>query len=533
MLYSQYADACRNRILRIWPESGLGLFRLWKAAVSFTYRPDGGGHRRRIAMYFIGLDIGTTGAKALLVDEIGRVIRKGYRGYRVISDGAKIEQNADDWVVYGCASIRDAMEGTPPEKIAGISLSTQGASTAAVTRDGHPLGNALTWMDSRSQPEADELARALGETYLYRHTGWRITPTLDAAKILYFKRTLASGEPMIFLSTLEYMNLFLTDRPVSDPSNACIRQIFDINTGRYDERILSLIGARTDELPQILPAASLVGGLSARAAQSTGLLAGTPVYNGAHDQYCASIGTGAAQRGELLISAGTTWVVLGVDDHPVFSRSFIAPGIHPVTGLYGNMASLIGSGSSLQWLKENFVSESFREVDSIAALRTEKTKNLFYFPYPAGATYPLWNRNLRAAFTGLSLEHDRFDLARAIMEGVAFNVRRTLSDFTDNGFSLQGLRILGGASRSEFWCRLLASAVEHDLLVSSEPDACGMGAAMIAAVGCGAFSNLSDAGARMASPTQTVSLDDSLALELNRKFQEYERMRRCVMAYYD
>ena len=243
MLYSQYADACRNRILRIWPESGLGLFRLWKAAVSFTYRPDGGGHRRRIAMYFIGLDIGTTGAKALLVDEIGRVIRKGYRGYRVISDGAKIEQNADDWVVYGCASIRDAMEGTPPEKIAGISLSTQGASTAAVTRDGHPLGNALTWMDSRSQPEADELARALGETYLYRHTGWRITPTLDAAKILYFKRTLASGEPMMFLSTLEYMNLFLTDRPVSDPSNACIRQIFDINTGKYDERILSLIGA--------------------------------------------------------------------------------------------------------------------------------------------------------------------------------------------------------------------------------------------------------------------------------------------------
>ena len=119
------------------------------------------------------------------------------------------------------------------------------------------------------------------------------------------------------------------------------------------------------------------------------------------------------------------------------------------------------------------------------------------------------------------------------MEGVAFNVRRTLNDFTDNGFSLQGLRILGGASRSEFWCRLLASAVDHDLLVSSEPDACGMGAAMIAAVGCGAFSNLSDAGARMASPTQTVSLDDSLALELNRKFQEYERMRRCVMAYYD
>ncbi len=483
-------------------------------------------------MYFLGLDIGTTGAKALLVDDKGRVVSKGYRGYHLISDGAKIEQNADDWVVYGCAAIRDAMQGTAPEKVAGISLSTQGASTVAVTQQGRPLGNALTWMDARSQPEADELMQALGKTYIYRHTGWRITPTLDAAKILYFKRTLPSGEPLMFLSTLEYMNLFLTDQPVSDPSNACIRQIFDINTGKYDERILALIGADAAELPQIHPTTSLVGGLSGRAAQVTGLLPGTPVYNGAHDQYCASIGAGAAARGELMISAGTTWVILGVDDHPVFSKSFIAPGIHPVAGLYGNMASLIGSGSSMQWFKENFVSEPFREIDATAAQRMEKTKNLFYFPYPAGATYPLWNPILRAAFTGLSLEHDRFDLARAIMEGVAFNVRRTLDDFSQNGFSLRGLRILGGASRSEFWCSLLASAVQHELLVSSEPDACGMGAAMIAAVGCGAFGSLSAAGAQMASPVQKVAPDGALCPELERKFAEYERMRKHFMAYY-
>jgi sugar (pentulose or hexulose) kinase len=483
-------------------------------------------------MYFLGLDIGTTGAKALLIDENGTVVRKGYRGYPLISDGVKIEQNADDWITSGSTAIREALGDCPSKQIAAISLSTQGASTVAVARDGKPLCNAYTWMDGRSQAEAEELARALGEDFIYHHTGWRVTPTLDAAKIMHMKRTLAADGPIQFLSTLEYVNLFLTGRAICDPSNACARQLYNIAENAYDRDVLSAVGIQNGELADVSATGTFVGGVTRQAAQKTGLAEGTPVYNGAHDQYCATIGAGAIRPGDMLVSAGTTWVVMGVSDRPVFSDSFIAPGVHPVEGLYGNIASLIGSGSSMQWFKNNFTSESFGEIDLQAAARMEKTRNLFFFPYPAGATYPIWNLKARAAFTGIALEHDRFDFARAVMEGVSFNVRRTLADFRKNGFPARRLRIMGGASKSPFWCSVLAAAANMELSITNEPDACAIGAAAIAAVGCGAYPSYEAAIRQMASPATPLEPDAALAEELERKFKEYDRMWANLSRFY-
>ncbi len=411
-------------------------------------------------------------------------------------------------------------------------MSTQGASTAPVYSNGVPACNAFTWMDGRSQAESDELERLLGGNLVYRHTGWRMTPTLDAAKILHMKRTLQINKPVRYLSTSGYFNLFLTDRAVSDPSNACSRQLYNINTNQYDVEVLSAVGISYDELPKIRPTGERIGSITKQASQATGLSVGTPVYNGAHDQYCATIGAGMLNAGEVLLSAGTTWVIMGLSDHPLFSETYIAPGIHPINGLYGNIASLIGSGASMQWFKERFIDEDFLTINAEAAQRAGKTRELFYYPYPVGATYPLWNLQVRAAFTGIALEHDKYDFARAIMEGVSFNVRRALADFTNNGFSAKHLRIMGGASKSRLWCDLLAACTGMELSVCCEPDACAVGAAIIAAVGSGEYGSYREAVSHMSSPALTIKPDHLLAEELNRKFLEYDRMLEYILKYY-
>ena len=489
-------------------------------------------HNRGEAMNFIGLDIGTTGAKALLVDARGRVLGKGYAGYALHSDGARVEQRAGDWAECGAAAVRQALAGHDARQVAAVALSTQGASTVAVDAAMRPLGPALTWMDTRAVDEAAALEAALGGDYIYRNTGWRVSPSLDAAKIMHMKRTGEWRDAALFLSTLEYMNLFLAGAPVCDPTNAAMRQFFNVNTGEYDARILGAAGIDVAELPRVLPTGAPVGGVTADAADATGLPVGTPVYNGAHDQYCASIGAACIAAGDLLLSAGTTWVLMGIGSKPLFTDTFISPAPHPVPGLYGAIASLVGSGASLQWFKENFLDEEFDELNTAVAKRGGKAHDLLFYPYLSGAYYPLWELQARGAFAGISLAHDRFDFARAIMEATAFGVRQTVADFAKNGVAPQSLRIMGGAAKSEVWCELIAAAAGLPLDVSGESEACALGAAMIAATGHGAYESLAGAAAVMAAETRAVAPQGALAEAMDEKFGRWQRMWGCMGAFY-
>jgi len=483
-------------------------------------------------MYVIGLDIGTTGTKALLVDcATGAVAGKGYHGYKLITNGARVEQDANDWIAASISSIREAMAGNEKISVSGISVSSQGASMVMAGQDGTPVGNAITWMDTRAGVEAAELEARLGNDYVYHMCGWRIFPSLDAAKILYLKRAGLEQPGIRYLSTIEIVNQFLTGRAIIDPTNAAIRQLLNIRTANWDARMLEALNLSPMQLPEIKPTGALVGGLSRAAAQATGLAEGIPVYSGAHDQYCASIGAAAIQAGDMLLSAGTTWVVLGLGTQPLFTPSFIAPSIHPVPGLFGAIASLSGSGVSLEWYRNKFLPETdYAVIDDEAARR--EPGDLFYYPYPLGAAYPIWNPDARAAFTGSTLEHDRYDYARAIMEGVAFGVRRTLIDFSQNGCSIHALKVLGGAAKSPLWTRLICDIANIRVELLREPDACALGAAVIAACGAGAYPNYRAAANAMVQHAATLEPDPERAKYFAEKFDRYSRQWAQIAQYY-
>lgn len=482
-------------------------------------------------MFVLGIDVGTTLTKVLVLTKSGEVVSSGSQGYQLISSGNHIEQRAEDWTEAVVTATHKALMGIDGSKVQAISLSTQGSSCVAMDKDNSTIGNALTWMDKRAMNEAAELEERLSADYIYAATGWKPNPVLDAAKIMHMKKQPQYAHAVRFISTLEFVNLFLTGNAVIDPTNAAMRQLYNIEKGCWDEKILEAAEIHEDELTPVLPTGAKVGELSEKASGLMGLNAGIPVFNGAHDQYCGAIGAGAVHDGDMLLSAGTTWVLLGITRKPMVTKSYIAAGKHPVSGLYGALASLVCSGASMQWYKDEFVQEGFREMDQEVANR--KDPDLFFYPYLTGAAYPIWQLNAKGGFTGITLDHDRFDFARAIMEGVSFGVKRGLEDFRSNGSMIEQLIIVGGAARSNVWCEMIADVTGIPLIRLNQADICAVGAGIIAAHGLGWYSSYESAAQAMIRQEYVFQPNMANQGYYDNKYIKYNKMWNQIQTFYD
>lgn len=442
-----------------------------------------------VERYVMGLDVGTTGTKALVLDSSGSIVGQGYHGYPLQTSGSHVEQNPDEWWKACIAAARQAVPSEYASRIEAISLSTQGASMVLLDNKEEPIGNAITWLDSRSLAEAGALEKELGASYIYATTGWRTSSYLDAAKIMHVKTHPEEYKKAArFVSTLEYINYKLTGHTVIDPTNAAIRQLFNISTGSWDEKIMAAVGVTEAELPSILPTGALVGTLTGRAAEALGLSTRVKVFNGAHDQYCASLGSGTVLPGEFLVSTGTAWVVMGISEKPLFSPSCISPCPHPIAGLYGNLASLSGIGNTYKWIVGAlFPGESLSVVDAALEKIPKKNEKLFFVPWLSGSGYPMWNPEAKGSFHGLDFSVTRNEMALAVLESAAFSLRNAIDDFEDNGMPCRRVRIMGGATRSRLWMGLLKAVLGVPLYQMDIPEACALGAAFIAARHAGWF----------------------------------------------
>ena len=223
----------------------------------------------------LGIDVGTTGTKTLLIRQDGKVVGSGYQGYELIADkGGVIEQDADAWWRAAVYATKNAAQNLADKsQIVALSLSTQGGSSLLVDEHNTPLGNALTWMDSRAEPEKEEIAAQFGYDGIYKKTGWPLYSTLDASKLLWHKKHNAAAFAKMkkYVSTIEYINTKLTGECVVDPTNGAIRQLMDIETGKWDEDIMGFIGVKQSQMPTIKETGEVVGTLTAVAAQELGL----------------------------------------------------------------------------------------------------------------------------------------------------------------------------------------------------------------------------------------------------------------------
>ncbi|MDD4773701.1 MAG: FGGY family carbohydrate kinase [Eubacteriales bacterium] len=483
-------------------------------------------------MIVLGIDIGTTATKTVALNEHGSIIGRGYREYNLDSrSGGIVEQDPDDWIQAVISSVDDAVRLIPDRSdIRALSLSTQGATMTAVDGDFRSLCPAITWMDNRAVREADYLREHIGDERIYKKCGWGVGASYDISKIIWLQRNRPEvySQSHSFVSTIEYINHFLTGRNTADPTNAAIRGMYNINTMEWDDEILRAAGVDISLLPEVMPTGAFIGTLTGNAASLLRLDRDVRVYNGAHDQYCAALGCGALDSGDMLLSTGTTWVVLGITDKPVYTESRISPGKHPRGNLYGAMASLTTAGSALKWFKELTGAVSYADIDTHAARCRDTAADLFFMPYIAGSGFPERMPGIGGCMAGARLHHTKYDIALALMEGVAFETKNALLEFGRAGINIGSLRMVGGAAKSVLWSSIVGSVTGCKITRMTESEGCALGAAMIAAVGICMFDSYKSAADRSVGGDEIKTGSEADRVFYNDKFTRYNELAGAI-----
>ena len=430
---------------------------------------------------YIGIDVGTTSLKALALTEDGEIAASAKCSYELYANGREATQNADDWYEAAVSAIREiAAKVKDIGEICAISTSAQGGATVLLDSSGNTMTPAYSWMDNRAFRESEELKNIFGDELFYSRHGWRMQPNSDAAKLLWMKRNIPEiyESAAAFPSTLGFINRRLTGRIVEDPTCAAIRRLYDINGKKFNPDLLDHLELTEEKLPKTIPAGAFVGNLTAEAASETGLSESVRVYNGAHDQYCASIGSGAVNAGQLLLATGTAWVLFGVTETPLFGESRISPCIHPAGG-YGALSTVTGIGAAFEWLSK-LTNTKVPELSAGASERKGKNDNLFFRPSATG-TGLLIGQSLGAHIAGLSIGHDKYDLALALMEGAAFETALVIEEYKKSGMTdISSLTMTGGATASVFWQSLISDVTGLEVWASNQTDSPALGAAVIA-----------------------------------------------------
>ena len=479
--------------------------------------------------YLLGIDVGTTGTKSLLFSTDGELLGHAYRPYDLHTPQVGYsEQNAEDWWNAVCQTVREVCADPEIGKaVAAISLSLQGGTMVAVDQDMNPVRPAMVWNDARCAAQKAAYLQEVGEAEtMYQKTGWRLGNGLLAMEIRWMKE----NEPELFektamfLSVPDYVSMRMTGIPAVDLSDGGINQLVNISTGKYDPEILAFAGITEEKLPKIVRSGEMIGHLTEEAAQALGLSTTAVLVAGAHDQYAVALGAGATKDGDILIGSGTCWVVTAIGDEPSFETG-LSQSIAAVPGKWGSLLSLSSGGVCLEWWRRNLTvgpdgsQIPFDVINEEVAKRKAAEEGLFFYPFSGNAAPG--RKFSKASFIGLDLSHDRFDIARAIMEGVAFQALWMMESFKTKP-SQEGLKLAGGASKSALWCQMVADIANLPVRIPEVADLACVGAAIMAGTGCGIYPNVEEGYKRLAVRERVIYPDPANAAKYAPLYKAYK-----------
>lgn len=482
------------------------------------------------AKYLLGIDVGTTGTKALLFRQDGKLIGQAYRGYPMHNPGVGYsEQNAEDWWNAVQDTVREVCSSKDvASNVAAISLSLQGGTVVPVNDRGIPLRPAMVWNDTRCAAQKEAFLQEFGASHMYQKTGWKLIDGLPLLQI----RWMSENEPEIFaqthkfLSVPDYIAYRMTGKAAVDLSDAGINQLVDIRSRCYDEALLAFAGINESKLPPLISSGEIIGHLTQEAASLLGLTTDTLLVAGAHDQYAVALGAGALNDGDILIGSGTCWVVTSISDGPDFD-SGLSQSISAVPGKWGSMAELSGGGIYMDWWRKKLATGndgaplSYELINEEAARRRAAEDGLFFFP---GTGLAADHTHLKkSTFFGLDLSHDRFHMVRAIMEGIAFQIVWMLGHFRSKP-SDRGLILAGGASKSQLWCQIVADIANLPVRIPEVADLACVGAAILAGVGSGLYKNVAEGYEALAVSEQVVYPNPAQAEKYRKYFENYQKI---------
>ena len=462
----------------------------------------------------IGLDVGTSGVKGVLAAEDGRILASAVAEYPLLTPKPGwTEQEPEAWWAASCHVLQD-LAAKASGTIEAIGLTGQMHGAVFLDDEGEVIRPALLWNDQRTADECGEIEDRVGSARLRAITGNPALTGFQAPKILWLR----NNEPEAYarlrhvLLPKDFVRFRLTGALATDASDAAGTLLLDLAGRDWSPELLGALDIEADWLPRVHEGPDVTGHVSAAGARASGLAEGLPVIAGGGDNAAAAVGSGVVAGGSGFVSLGTSGVVFVATERPTLDpEGRLHAFCHAVPGRYHLMGVILAAGGSLRWYRDNLArlsadqgDSAYDEIFSRAAEVEPGADGLFYLPYLAGERTPHMDPFARGAFAGLTLAHDDRHMARALIEGVSFALKDSLSLIRDLGISPDRLYAVGGGARSEIWRQWLAAILDIGLQRLQTEEGPALGAALLAAVGAGIHPDVDAAVAAAVRPLGPV-----------------------------
>ena len=451
--------------------------------------------------FFLGIDTSTTSSKALIIDNLGKVIATASSPHTLQTPKPLwAEQNPLEWWEAVSKCIRAVLEKASigGENITAIGLTGQMHGLVLLDGAGNVLRPAILWNDQRTQSQCSEIYQRIGKEKFIRITGNVALTGFTAPKILWVKE----NEPDVFAKTShvllpkDFIRFKLTNEYAMDKADGAGTVLFNLRARDWSDEVLSALAIPRTWMPRTFEGTEFTGVVTAEAAALTGLKAGTPVAAGGGDQAAGAVGMGAVEVGVVSLSVGTSGVVFATTPSALIEPAGrLHAFCHAVPGLWHFMGVMLSAAGSLQWYHDTLAPEvSFDDLINEAEAIPAGSEGLQFLPYLSGERTPYSDPLARGAFIGLTLRHHRAHMTRAVLEGVSFGLKDSFTLIQNAGLgNITQVRASGGGTKSALWRQILASVLNAELVTVNTTEGAAYGAALLAGVGAGAWPDVASA----------------------------------------
>ncbi len=486
-------------------------------------------------MLFIGVDLGTSAVKLLLMDENGKIKKTVSREYPLyFPHPGWSEQKPEDWYIQSMDGLKELLKDENKEEVAGISFGGQMHGLVLLGENDEVIRPALLWNDGRTYEECDYLNNVIGKEKLSEYTANISFTGFTAPKILWVK----NKEPENFarikkiMLPKDYLAYKLSGVHCTDVSDASGMLLFDVKNRTWSKEMCEICSVKSEWLAKVYESYEAVGTLKKEVAEELGIPAAVKVIAGAGDNAAAAVGTGTVGDGRCNISLGTSGTIFissrkfGVDKNNAL-HSF-----DHADGTYHLMGCMLSAASCNKWWMDEILKtkEYAKEQEGIDKLGEN---HVFFLPYLMGERSPHNNPNARGTFTGITMDTTREDMTQAVLEGVAFALRDSLEVAKSLGIPITRTKICGGGAKSPLWCKMIANILnlKVDKIESEEGPA--LGAAMLAAVGCGVYGSVEEIAEKMVKVVDTIEPDPAIAAKYDEKYAQFKQIYPALKPVFD
>ncbi len=479
-------------------------------------------------MLYIGIDLGTSAGKLLLMNEAGQILNVVSRTYPLeFPRPGWSQQNPEDWRKAVWEGIPALLEGFDRAQVAGIGAGGQMHGLVVLDEADRVIRPAILWNDGRTAQQVAYLNETVGKDRLSAWTANIAFAGFTAPKLLWMRE----NEPELFakikkiMLPKDYINYLLTGVHSTDYSDASGTLLLDVAKRRWSEEMLELCGLRAEQMPRLFESYETVGALLPEAARALGLPESVRVAAGAGDNAAAAVGTGTVGEGGCNLSLGTSGTIFISSDRFRVDENNALHAFAHADGGYHLMGCMLSAASCNKWLMEDIFRTEDYAAEQAAVSREKLGRNpVFFLPYLMGERSPINDTNARGMWIGMTMDTRREDLTQAVLEGVAFAIRDSLEVAGSLGISIGKSRVCGGGAKSDLWLHILANVLNVELERVASEQGPGLGGAMLAMVACGAFASVADACRALVRVSGTVRPDPELAARYAARYRQFRQI---------